>query len=105
MNQTQKKLILKALKNGGRASIVQAWGRKPTGGAVRSSHARDLKSLRDLIDIRAVEYSRHPADPQQTNRFTANGYTEHSIEHIFTLTDHGRAIVEYLQNNRLLDSQ
>jgi hypothetical protein len=102
MNQTQKKLILRALKNGGKACVIQAWGRKPTGGAVRAGSARELKALHDLIDTRAVTYARFPADPNQTHRFTANGYTEHSVEHVYTLTDHGRAIVEYLIKNDLL---
>jgi hypothetical protein len=102
MNQTQKKLILRALRNGGRACIIQAWGRKPTGGAVRAGNARELKALRDLIDTRAVDYTRSPADPNQTHRSTANGYTEHSVEHIYTLNEHGRAIVEYLTKNDLL---
>jgi hypothetical protein len=88
--------------NGGRACIIQAWGRKPTGGQVKAGNKRELKALRDLVDLRAVEYSRFPADHTETHRYTSNGYTEHSVEHIYTLTDQGRGILEYLTKNNLL---
>lgn len=94
MTKTERKLIARALANNGRAIVAQSWGRKPTGGEVKSGHAREMKALRGLIDAKAVTYARWPADPHQTHRSTFNGYTQHTVEHIYTLTDYGRAIAD-----------
>jgi hypothetical protein len=91
MTKTERKLLDRALANGGRGIVIQSWGKTPKGGTVRGSNARELKALRELIGGRWVDYARFPADPKQTHRSTFNGYTQHTVEHVYTVTDFGRA--------------
>lgn len=91
MTKTQQNLIARALDNGGRSVVIQSWGRTPNGGSVRSSHKRELRSLKSLIDGYFVTYARFPAAPEKLHTSTANGYTAFTVEHIYTVTDHGRA--------------
>jgi hypothetical protein len=94
MTKTQLELIAQALANGGRGSVIQSWGRTPSGGRVRGSNARKLQALRYLEGGRFVTLARWPADPHQTHQSTMRGYTQYTVEHIYTVTDHGRACYE-----------
>jgi len=62
MNQTQKKLILRALANGGQAMADP-------------KRAREMKALRDLIDTRAIT-------AQEGNAYTMTEHGHAIVEYL-----------------------